>query len=65
MYAEVAGVPLRYDHYRPLGVDAPAPAIVLLAVFGSYALWSPVVWVWRRIRRLKRLERKAPGDGAA
>ena len=30
VYAEVDGVPLRYDHYRPLGVDAPAPAIVFV-----------------------------------
>ena len=27
------------------------PAVVLLAIFGSYALWSPLVWVWRRLRR--------------
>jgi CDP-diacylglycerol---serine O-phosphatidyltransferase len=46
-------------------VIAPAPAIVLLIIFGGYALWSPLVWIWRRIRRLQRLERKAPGDGAA
>src|ERR1700683_4144911 len=45
-------------------VIAPAPAIVLLAIFGGYALWSPVVWVWRRVRRSQRLERKAPGEGA-
>jgi CDP-diacylglycerol--serine O-phosphatidyltransferase len=44
-------------------VITSAPAIVLLAIFGGYALWSPVVWVWRRIRRSKRLERKAPADG--
>jgi len=30
VYAEVDGVPLRYDHYRPLGVDGPAPAIVFV-----------------------------------
>src|SRR6202035_5910392 len=39
-------------------VIAPAPAIVLLAIFGGYALWSPAVWVWRRVRLLKRHERK-------
>jgi CDP-diacylglycerol--serine O-phosphatidyltransferase len=44
-------------------VITSAPAIVLLAIFGGYALWSPVVWVWRRIRRSKRMERKAPVDG--
>src|SRR6202140_1153925 len=46
-------------------VIAPAPAIVLLIIFGGYALWSPVVWIWRRVRRSQRLERKAPGGGAA
>jgi acetyl esterase/lipase len=30
VYAEVDAVPLRYDHYRPLGVDGPAPAIVFV-----------------------------------
>lgn len=30
VYAHVDGVPLRYDHYRPLQVDGPAPAIVLV-----------------------------------
>lgn len=30
VYAEVDGEPLRYDHYRPLGVDGPAPAVVFV-----------------------------------
>src|SRR5437868_4068545 len=30
VYAEVAGVPLRYDHYRPLRAAAPAPAAVVV-----------------------------------
>ncbi len=30
VYAHVDGVPLRYDHYRPLEVDGPAPAIVFV-----------------------------------
>jgi acetyl esterase/lipase len=30
VYAQVDGVPLRYDHYRPLQVDGPAPVIVLV-----------------------------------
>lgn len=30
VYAEVDGVPLRYDHYRPRQVSGPAPAIVLV-----------------------------------
>jgi len=46
-------------------VVTSAPSIVLLTIFGGYALWSPVVWVWRRIRRLQRQERKASPDGAA
>ena len=33
------------------------PEVVLLVVFGSYALWSPVLWVWRRLRRSTRHER--------
>jgi len=35
-------------------VIAPAPAIVLLVVFGSYSLWAPLHWVWRRLRRARR-----------
>src|SRR2546426_4550080 len=30
VYATVDGVPLRYDHYRPLGVAGPAPAVVFV-----------------------------------
>ena len=30
VYAEVDGVPLRYDHYRPKKVDGPAPGIVFV-----------------------------------
>jgi len=30
IYAEVDGVPLRFDHYRPLGADGPAPAVVVV-----------------------------------
>jgi acetyl esterase/lipase len=30
VYAEVAGMPLRYDHYRPLGVRGPRPVVVLV-----------------------------------
>jgi CDP-diacylglycerol--serine O-phosphatidyltransferase len=33
------------------------PEVVLLVVFGSYALWSPALWVWRRLRRSTRHER--------
>jgi CDP-diacylglycerol--serine O-phosphatidyltransferase len=38
-------------------VISTKPEVVLLVVFGSYALWSPVLWVWRRLRRLTRHER--------
>lgn len=30
VYAEVGGAPLRFDHYRPLGVAEPAPAVVFV-----------------------------------
>jgi acetyl esterase/lipase len=30
VYAEVDGTPLRYDHYRPLGVGGPTPAVVFV-----------------------------------
>ncbi|MBI3769692.1 MAG: alpha/beta hydrolase [Deltaproteobacteria bacterium] len=30
VYAEVDGIPLRYDHYRPVRVDAPAPVVVFV-----------------------------------
>ena len=30
VYAEVGGEPLRYDHYRPLLADGPAPAVVFV-----------------------------------
>jgi acetyl esterase/lipase len=30
VYAHAGGVPLRYDHYRPLGVTGPAPAVVFV-----------------------------------
>jgi len=38
-------------------VISTKPEVVLLVVFGSYALWSPVLWVWRRLRRSTRHER--------
>jgi CDP-diacylglycerol--serine O-phosphatidyltransferase len=40
-------------------VIAQAPAIVLLVLFGSYALSAPLVWSWRRFRRGRRAERAA------
>src|SRR5215470_7958008 len=30
VYDEVDGVPLRYDHYRPLPANGPAPAVVFV-----------------------------------
>jgi acetyl esterase/lipase len=30
VYAEVDGEPLRFDHYRPLGSEEPAPAVVFV-----------------------------------
>jgi acetyl esterase/lipase len=30
VYAHAGGVPLRFDHYRPLRVDGPAPAVVFV-----------------------------------
>ena len=38
---------------------------VLLMIFGSYALWSPLVWVWRRLRRSKRPVRTATPRGVS
>jgi hypothetical protein len=36
---------------------AQDPPVVLLAIFGGYAAWSPIVWLWRRARRSRRAER--------
>jgi CDP-diacylglycerol--serine O-phosphatidyltransferase len=38
-------------------VIAPFPPIVLLAIFGSYALWAPLQSLWRRFRRRSRQAR--------
>ena len=45
-------------------VIAHDPAIVLLTVFGCYALWAPLVWLWRRRRprRGRRAERTLPSE---
>jgi len=45
-------------------VIAPFPPIVLLAIFGSYALWAPLQSLWRRVRRKSRQARaggRSPG----
>jgi CDP-diacylglycerol---serine O-phosphatidyltransferase len=44
-------------------VIAQAPALVLLIVFGSYALWPPLHWLFRRLRRSRRQERAPPAEG--
>jgi hypothetical protein len=36
-------------------IIASHPPAVLLTIFGGYALWSPLVWLWRRIRRFRRV----------
>src|SRR6202451_4330043 len=36
---------------------AQAPPVVRRAIFGGYAAWSPIVWLWRRVRRSRRAER--------
>jgi CDP-diacylglycerol---serine O-phosphatidyltransferase len=41
-----------------------AREIVLMVIFGSYALWSPAVWVWRRLRRSKRPVRPPTPESA-
>jgi len=40
VYDEVGGVPLRFDHYRPLGSDAPVPAVVFVHG-GGWAFGDP------------------------
>jgi CDP-diacylglycerol--serine O-phosphatidyltransferase len=44
-------------------VIASHPPVVLLTIFGGYALWSPLVWLWRRMRRSRRIERAVPRAG--
>jgi CDP-diacylglycerol--serine O-phosphatidyltransferase len=41
---------------------APYPAVTLLALFAGYALWAPLVWVWRRLRRVRRADRSARAE---
>ena len=40
-------------------IIAPDPPIVLLAIFGGYALWSPIVWLWRRGERAASKQRSS------
>jgi len=39
-----------------VGVDPPR---ALLLSFGGYALWPPLAWIWRRLRRRQRAESRA------
>ncbi|HTW75191.1 MAG TPA: CDP-diacylglycerol--serine O-phosphatidyltransferase [Steroidobacteraceae bacterium] len=43
-------------------IIAEDPAIVLLILFSGYSLWAPLLWLWRRVRRSRRLERSAAGE---
>lgn len=40
VFGEAGGVPLRFDHYRPLGVDGPAPCVVFVHG-GGWAAGDP------------------------
>jgi CDP-diacylglycerol--serine O-phosphatidyltransferase len=42
-----------------IGID---PARALLGFFGGYALWAPLAWVWRRIRRARRSSEPSSGS---
>ena len=41
-------------------VVAGDPSRALLICFGSYALWPPLAWCWRRLRRWQRPDRGGP-----
>jgi phosphatidylserine synthase len=36
-------------------LNATGPPTLLLAIFGTYALSAPVIWVFRRLRRHRRI----------
>ena len=40
---------------------ASDPSLLLLAIFGIYALSAPIVWIWRRFRRHRRPLREGHG----
>jgi CDP-diacylglycerol--serine O-phosphatidyltransferase len=48
-WASLALVPLGYMFFVAYG-----PAETLLTAFGTYAASAPLLWVWRRVRRLRR-----------
>ena len=39
---------------------ASDPPLILLAIFGGYAISAPLMWVWRRLRRRHRPRRERP-----
>jgi CDP-diacylglycerol--serine O-phosphatidyltransferase len=50
-----------------LAVIAGHPRIMLLLVFGVYAAWAPLVWVWRHVLRRRHVPARrstgaSPGD---
>ena len=47
-----------------LAVVAGHPRIMLLLVFGVYAAWAPLVWVWRHVLRRRHVPAR-PSTGAA
>jgi len=48
-----------------LAIIAGHPARALLLVFGVYAAWAPMVWVWRHaLRRRRRTAGPAGGTHA-
>jgi acetyl esterase/lipase len=67
VYDEVDGVPLRYDHYRPLRVTGPAPAVVFVHGGGwthgdpSQACGNALHFARRGIATIALSYRLAPG----
>lgn len=39
------------------------PPVVLLALFGGFALYAPLIWLWRRLRRRGPREAQDPPQG--
>ena len=47
-----------------LAVIAHDPALTLLAVFGCFAAWAPLSWVWRHVLRRRRVPATGPAGPA-
>jgi acetyl esterase/lipase len=66
VYAEVDGVPLRFDHYRVRKAEAPTPAVILVHggawMYGdpSHAAGNALHWVRRGIATVSISYRLAP-----